>query len=119
MKIDDKSKASPLSNKKSRPQGTPLPPANYRVMIEIAQDSSAEFVEQVALRVFGLEKNKLTKLRTELLQDKRAECGVFVHEIAETKAAEVMGLANDNEHSLECFIEKDVQDDAGTETQAH
>ncbi|GCD61164.1 hypothetical protein NBRC3278_0257 [Acetobacter pasteurianus NBRC 3278] len=34
-------------------------------------------------------------------------CGVFTYEVAETKVARVMDLARQNQHPLQCTIEKD------------
>jgi len=34
-------------------------------------------------------------------------CGVFTYEVAETKAAQVMDLARQNQHPLQCSIEKE------------
>ena len=37
-------------------------------------------------------------------------CGVFTHELAETKATQVMDLARQNDHPLQCTIERDGDD---------
>ena len=34
-------------------------------------------------------------------------CGVFTYEVAETKVTQVMDLARQNQHPLQCTIEKD------------
>ena len=34
-------------------------------------------------------------------------CGVFTHEVAETKVSQVMNIARQNEHPLQCTMEKE------------
>lgn len=105
MKTKDNSKADPATGNRAKPSGKPLPPSEYSVVIETEENSSPEFVEQVILRVFMPAARELAKLRTQLLATGRVECGVYAREIAETKVEEVLSLADDNEHKMDCFVE--------------
>ena len=106
MKLGDKSKTLSSKEENYQSHGRYLPPSYYRVRIELGDKVPADFVEQVIMRVFALDKSAMNNLRVKLLEHRRADCGIFVKEIAETKAAEVMELAKNNEHDLECFIER-------------
>ena len=108
MKKLDNLEPRSLTRNNSDAGGKIHPPANYRVVIENddKNEELLEFIEQVLIRVFVLESNQVAKIRAELLQSGRVKYGAFAREIAETKVAEIMQLANDNELNLECFIEK-------------
>lgn len=105
MEFKDKPTQDAISQNRSQWRGCPTGPLNYKVIIEIGENTSMGFVEQAIIRVFNLERQQLAKLREQFIKNNRAECGTFSREIAETKASEFNGLANDNEHQLECFIE--------------
>ena len=106
MKFDDKPAASSLPESRSRSGADPLPPSKYRVVVIHNSKAPPDFVEQVMIRVFGLDRNSVVKMMSQMSKEGRAACGVFVREIAETKASEVEKLASDNECLLECVIER-------------
>lgn len=110
MKTNDKSTQDAISRGSSQWRATPTRPLDFKVIIEIDERisvdvASMDFIEQAIIRVFAIQGVQLDKLREQFTQHKRAECGKFSREIAETKQAEFIELANDNEHKLECFIE--------------
>ncbi len=105
MKFNDKSIQDTISPSSPQWRSEPTRPLNFKVVIEIGDKASMGFVEQAIIRVFALQSQQLAKVREQLIQHKRGECGIFSREIAETKASEFSGLANDNEYQLECFIE--------------
>lgn len=105
MEFNDKTTQDAALQSNSQWRTKPTRPLNYKVVIEINDKASMDFLEQAIIRVFALEPQQLARIKEQLRRHSRGECGVFSHEIAETKASEFNGLAKDNEHQLECFIE--------------
>lgn len=104
--FDDKFATGPLSKSSSRSKGGALPPAKYQVVIINNDKSPTDFVKQVMIRVFTLNRNSVAKVMMQINKEGRAPYGIFPREIAETKALEVKKLASDNECLLECIIER-------------
>jgi ATP-dependent Clp protease adaptor protein ClpS len=65
-----------------------------------------EFVVQVLQKVFGLDRNTATRIMLEVHTKGKGICGVYTYEIAETKVAQVTGLAQQNQHPLLCTMEE-------------
>ena len=65
-----------------------------------------EFVVEVLETVFGMERNKATRIMLEVHTKGRGVCGVYTYEIAETKVAQVMGIAQQQQHPLLCTMEE-------------
>jgi ATP-dependent Clp protease adaptor protein ClpS len=65
-----------------------------------------EFVVQVLEKVFSLDRNTATRIMLEVHTKGKGVCGVYTYEIAETKVAQVTGLAQQNQHPLLCTMEE-------------
>ena len=65
-----------------------------------------EFVVQVLEKVFSLDRNTATRVMLEVHTKGKGVCGVFTYEIAETKVAQVTGLAQQQQHPLLCTMEE-------------
>ena len=52
-----------------------------------------------------MERNKATRVMLEVHTKGKGICGVFTYEIAETKVAQVMSLAQQQQHPLLCTME--------------
>ena len=65
-----------------------------------------EFVVQVLQKVFGLDRTTATRIMLEVHTKGKGVCGVYTYEIAETKVAQVTGLAQQNQHPLLCTMEE-------------
>ena len=64
-----------------------------------------EFVVEVLEAVFGMERNKATRVMLEVHTKGMGICGEFTYEIAETKVAQVMSIAQQQQHPLLCTME--------------
>ena len=64
-----------------------------------------EFVVHVLQRFFNMGNERATEVML-YASPWRGRCGVFIYEIAETKANQVMDLAREQQHPLQCTIEK-------------
>ena len=52
-----------------------------------------------------MNRSKATRVMLEVHTQGKGVCGVFTYEIAETKVAQVMAFARDNQHPLMCTME--------------
>ncbi|MGJ8611452.1 MAG: ATP-dependent Clp protease adapter ClpS [Octadecabacter sp.] len=89
----------------TRPK-TKRPPL-YKVMILNDDYTPMEFVVHILERFFGMTHDQSVELMYVVHQKGLAVVGVYSHEIAETKVAQVMDLAGQNQHPLQCTMEKE------------
>jgi ATP-dependent Clp protease adaptor protein ClpS len=81
-------------------------PSLYRVILINDDYTPMEFVVEILESVFAMERNKATRVMLEVHTKGRGICGVFTYEIAETKVAQVMGIAQQQQHPLLCTMEE-------------
>jgi len=81
-------------------------PSLYRVLLINDDYTPMEFVVEVLESIFGMERNKATRVMLEVHTKGKGICGVFSYEIAETKVAQVMSSAQQQQHPLLCTMEK-------------
>ncbi len=81
-------------------------PPLYRVILLNDDYTPMEFVVQVLEKVFSLDRNTATRIMLEVHTKGKGVCGVFTYEIAETKVAQVTGLAQQHQHPLLCTMEE-------------
>jgi ATP-dependent Clp protease adaptor protein ClpS len=81
-------------------------PPLYRVILLNDDYTPMEFVVRVLEKVFGLDRNTATRIMLEVHTKGKGVCGVFTYEIAETKVAQVTGLAQQQQHPLLCTMEE-------------
>ncbi len=80
-------------------------PPLYRVVLINDDYTPMEFVVDILETVFGLDRTRATQVMLEVHTKGKGNCGVFNYEIAETKVAQVMGLAQQHQHPLLCTME--------------
>lgn len=81
-------------------------PPLYRVILLNDDYTPMEFVVQVLEKVFSLDRNTATRIMLEVHTKGKGVCGVYTYEIAETKVAQVTGLAQQHQHPLLCTMEE-------------
>ena len=81
-------------------------PPMYRVLLINDDYTPMEFVVDVLETVFGMERNKATRVMLEVHTRGKGICGVFSYEIAETKVAQVTSIAQQQQHPLLCTMEE-------------
>jgi ATP-dependent Clp protease adaptor protein ClpS len=69
-----------------------------------------EFVVHVLERFFSKTHEEAMQIMLHVHQQGVGICGVFTYEVAETKVTQVMDLAKEHQHPLQCTIEKDGDD---------
>ncbi|MFV2002529.1 MAG: ATP-dependent Clp protease adapter ClpS [Paracoccaceae bacterium] len=82
-------------------------PPLFKVMLLNDDFTPMEFVVSVLERFFGLNHAQAFDIMLTVHKKGLAVVGVFSHEIAETKVAQVMDYARRNEHPLQCTMEKE------------
>ena len=81
-------------------------PPLYRVVLLNDDFTPMEFVVDILETVFSMERTRATQVMLEVHTKGKGVCGVFNFEIAETKVAQVMGIAKQHQHPLLCTMEE-------------
>ncbi len=81
-------------------------PDMYRVLLLNDDYTPMEFVIVILLKYFHKAQEEATHIMLHVHQNGVGECGVFTHEVAETKVTQVMDYARKHQHPLQCIMEK-------------
>jgi len=81
-------------------------PSNYKVLMLNDDYTPMEFVVLVLQRFFSMSIEDATRVMLQVHQQGVAVCGVFTYEVAETKVTQVIDFARENQHPLQCTLEK-------------
>ncbi|MCK0167814.1 ATP-dependent Clp protease adapter ClpS [Jannaschia sp. S6380] len=90
---------------KTRPK-TARPPL-YKVLLLNDDYTPMEFVVMVLEKFFQIGHSHAVEIMLTVHKKGLAVVGVFSHEIAETKVAQVMDFARRHQHPLQCTMEKE------------
>lgn len=90
---------------KTRPK-TQRPPM-YKVLMLNDDFTPMEFVVHVLERLFQKNHGEAIEIMLTVHKKGLAVVGVYSHEVAETKVAQVMELARRQSHPLQCTMEKE------------
>lgn len=82
-------------------------PAMYKVLLLNDDYTPMEFVVVVLERFFGKNHTQAFEIMLTVHKKGMAVVGVFSHEIAETKVAQVMDFSRRHQHPLQCAMEKE------------
>ena len=83
------------------------PPPLYKVMMLNDDYTPMEFVVGILQALFNRSHQEAVSIMLHVHKKGVGICGRYPYDIAETKAAQVVGVARKNEHPLQCVIEKD------------
>ncbi|MDF7776599.1 ATP-dependent Clp protease adapter ClpS [Sphingomonas sp. AOB5] len=81
-------------------------PTPYRVLMLNDDYTPMEFVVLVLQRFFRMTMEEATQVMLHVHQRGVGVCGVFSYEVAETKVTQVTDFARENQHPLQCTLEK-------------
>ena len=81
-------------------------PSMYKVLMLNDDYTPMEFVVMVLKRFFRMDLDEATQVMLHVHQRGVGVCGIFPYEVAETKVNQVMDFARQNEHPLQCTLEK-------------
>lgn len=82
------------------------PPSLFRVVLINDDFTPMEFVVDILETIFNMDRTKATQVMLEVHTKGKGVCGVFSYEIAETKVAQVMTFAKQQQHPLLCTMEE-------------
>ena len=80
-------------------------PRMFRVLLVNDDYTPMEFGVMVLQRVFKLPHEQAVQVLLKVHTDGAGVCGVFTAEVADTRVREVLGLARENAHPLQCTME--------------
>jgi len=84
----------------------PKKPSMFKVLMLNDDYTPMEFVVMVLKRFFHMDLEQATRVMLHVHQKGVGVCGIFPYEIAETKVNQVMDFARQNQHPLQCTLEK-------------
>ena len=81
-------------------------PQPYKVLMLNDDYTPMEFVVLCLQRFFKMSIEDATRVMLQVHQRGVGVCGVFTYEVAETKVSQVIDFARENQHPLQCTLEK-------------
>lgn len=90
----------------TKTRSKPKKPSQYKVLMLNDDYTPMEFVVLVLKRFFSMDLEQATRVMLHVHQRGVGVCGIFPYEIAETKVNQVMDFARQNQHPLQCTLEK-------------
>ena len=103
---DDASKGGDQLGVATRTRARPKKPSMFKVLMLNDDYTPMEFVVLVLQRFFAMGIEDATRVMLQVHQQGIAVCGVFTYEVAETKVSQVIDFARENQHPLQCTLEK-------------
>ncbi|MCW1401350.1 ATP-dependent Clp protease adapter ClpS [Novosphingobium sp. MW5] len=90
----------------TKTRAKPKKPSQFKVLMLNDDYTPMEFVVIVLKRFFHMDMDQATRVMLHVHQKGVGVCGIFPYEIAETKVNQVMDFARQNQHPLQCTLEK-------------
>lgn len=90
----------------TKTKARPKKPSQYKVLMLNDDYTPMEFVVIVLKRFFKMDIEQATRVMLHVHQRGVGVCGIFPYEVAETKVNQVMDFARQNQHPLQCTLEK-------------
>lgn len=90
----------------TKTRAKPKKPSQFKVLMLNDDYTPMEFVVMVLKRIFHMDLEQATRVMLHVHQKGVGVCGIFPYEIAETKVNQVMDFARQNQHPLQCTLEK-------------
>ncbi len=81
-------------------------PPMYNVILLNDDYTPMDFVIDVLCKFFNMNAEQATDIMLEIHYKGKGRCGTFTSEIAETKVDQVSQYSLENEHPLQCTMEK-------------
>ena len=81
-------------------------PTPYKVLMLNDDYTPMEFVVLCLQRYFKMNMEDATRIMLHVHQKGVGVCGIFSYEVAETKVTQVIDFARQNQHPLQCTLEK-------------
>jgi ATP-dependent Clp protease adaptor protein ClpS len=82
-------------------------PSLYKVLLLNDDYTPMEFVVQILEQFFRKNREEATRIMLHVHQKGVGICGVYTYEVAESKVTQVIDFARQNNHPLQCTMEKE------------
>ena len=82
------------------------PPPLFKVLLLNDDFTPMDFVVQVLHQFFAKSREQATQIMLKVHNEGVGLCGVYQHDIAETKVNQVTGFAREHQHPLQCVMEE-------------
>ncbi len=105
--MTDSDRPNDQSDLAVKPRAKSQRPPMYKVLMLNDDFTPMEFVVHVLERLFHMTHAQAIEIMLTVHRKGVAVVGVFSHEVAETKVAQVMELARRQQHPLQCTMEKE------------
>jgi ATP-dependent Clp protease adaptor protein ClpS len=81
-------------------------PPLFKVILLNDDYTPMEFVVHILERFFGKDRQNATRIMLEVHTRGKGVCGLYSHEVAETKVVQVNAYSRENQHPLLCTMEQ-------------
>lgn len=82
-------------------------PKKYKVFLHNDDYTSMEFVIEILISIFHKNHEEAQSIMLQVHKQEKGLCGIYTHEIAETKVIQVAKRASDNGFPLKASMEKE------------
>ena len=82
------------------------PPPLYKVVLLNDDFTPMDFVVEILELFFGMDREKATQIMLQVHTAGKGVCGVYTHDIAETKVTQVNDFSRSHQHPLMCTLEE-------------
>lgn len=82
------------------------PPPMYKVLLLNDDFTPMDFVVQILQRFFAKSREQATQIMLKVHNEGVGLCGIYPHDIAETKVNQVVAYAREQQHPLQCVMEE-------------
>ncbi len=82
-------------------------PSLYKVLLLNDDYTPMEFVVHILEQFFNKNREEAMKIMLHVHQRGVGICGVYTYEVAETKVTQVIDYSRQNQHPLQCTMEKE------------
>ena len=98
---------APRGDLATKPRAKTQRPSLYKVLLLNDDYTPQEFVVVVIERFFNRSFEDARRIMLHVHLKGVGTCGVYTFEVAETKVAQVLEFARQNQHPLQCTMEKE------------
>ena len=99
--------AGPSTDVVTRTRPKTKKPSLWKVLLLNDDYTPMEFVIYVLERFFNKNQEDATRIMLHVHQRGIGICGIYPYEVAETKVTQVIDFARQNQHPLQCTMEKE------------
>ena len=103
---DDGNTGDPTTGVVTRSKPKAKKPSMYKVIMLNDDYTPMEFVVMILERFFNKNREEASQIMLHVHQKGVGVCGVYTYELGETKVTQVMDLARQHQHPLQCTLEK-------------